>query len=297
MNKDPRIDATDAVVEFAFTDSDFAMIAALAKSKFGLDLQPSKKPLVYSRLAKRLRALKLSTFERYCNLLAQPEGEQEKNHLLSALTTNVTHFFREAHHFTFLRDTIAPSLIDKAKSGQPARLWSAACSAGQEAYSIAAALHAADPDVSKHDIRILATDIDPQMIAKAKAGTYPSDQLDAIPAAYQKTMLGPKSDGNTFQIASHLRGMISFAELNLIESWPMRGKFDVILCRNAAIYFDKSTQTTLWENFARVMIPGGHLMIGHSERLAGPAMTKFKSTGITTYQRQYIADANRVEQE
>ena len=289
--------ASDASVEFAFTDNDFAMIAAMAKSKFGLDLQPSKKPLVYSRLAKRLRALKLPTFERYCALLDHPDGNHEKSHLLSALTTNVTHFFREAHHFDYLRDEIAPKLIAQAKAGHAVRLWSAACSAGQEAYSVAAALHAADPDVGKHDIRILATDIDPQMIAKAKAGLYPKEQLEAIPAPYVKTMVTLDSDDDTLRIATRIRAMVSFAELNLIETWPMKRKFDVVLCRNAAIYFDKATQSKLWDSFAQVIVPGGYLMIGHSERLSGPAMTKFRSTGITTYQRQQNAAENRTEQE
>jgi chemotaxis protein methyltransferase CheR len=273
------------------------MIAALAKVKFGLDLQPSKKPLVYSRLAKRLRALSLPTFEKYCTLLDRPEGESEKSHLLSALTTNVTHFFREAHHFDFLRDKIAPALIAKAKAGKSVRLWSSACSAGQEAYSIAAALNAADPEVGRYDIRILATDIDPLMITKAKEGAYNKEQLAAIPAPYLKIMVCPNPNETTFLMSPQLRQMISFAELNLIESWPMKRKLDVIFCRNAAIYFDKATQSKLWQSFAAVMEPGGHLMIGHSERLSGPAASMFRSVGITTYQKQPQSGTSRLEQE
>jgi len=297
MNIQLRNSADAKTGEFAFTDSDFKMISDLAKTKFGLDLQSSKKPLVYSRLAKRLRALKLSSFEAYCDMLEKTDGENEKSHLLSALTTNVTHFFRESHHFDYLHDKVVPGLCAAAKAGRPVRIWSAACSAGQEAFSIAATLYAANPDVGNLDIRILATDIDPQMIAKAKAGLYPKDQSDAIPNAYRKTMLEHRSEDSMLQMAPKLRDMISFAELNLIEKWPMKRRFDVIFCRNAAIYFDKPTQSTLWQDFAKNLQPGGHLMIGHSERLSGPATQLFESVGITTYQRHQTNDASRVTAE
>lgn len=135
--------------DFSFTDQDFRRIADLANKQYGLFLQPSKKALVYSRLAKRLRTLNLPGFDAYCALLDRPEGETERPFLLSALTTNVTHFFREMHHFEMLRDIIAPQLLEKARNGQVVRLWSSACSAGQEAYCIAAALFAGAPDIIK----------------------------------------------------------------------------------------------------------------------------------------------------
>ena len=272
--------------EFTFSDHDFQMISELANARYGLFLQPSKKALVHSRLAKRLRALKLSSFEDYCALLNKAEGEAERSHLLSALTTNVTHFFREIHHFDFLKDVLMPKLMEKAQAGKPVRLWSSACSSGQEAYSIAAALIAASPKVTKYDIKILATDIDPQVVKTAKRAVYPIEQIAALPTPWRDLLTGsgrPKAED--FNIDLALQKLVSFGELNLIADWPMQRKFDVIFCRNAAIYFDKTTQARLWRRFADVMVDGGHLMIGHSERLSGPAQGAFKSVGITTYQK------------
>lgn len=278
--------------DFAFSDHDFQMISNLANARYGLFLQPSKKALVHSRLAKRLRALKLASFEDYCSLLNKTEGDAERPHLLSALTTNVTHFFREIHHFDFLKDVLMPQLIEKAQAGNPVRIWSSACSSGQEAYSIAAALIAAAPKVSQYDVKILATDIDPQVIQTAKRAVYPTEQIATLPPFWRDLLTGSKrSQSGEFSIDPTLQNLISFGELNLIADWPMRGKFDVILCRNAAIYFDKATQARLWGRFADVMVEGGHLMIGHSERLSGPAQSAFKSVGITTYQKLTGASA------
>ncbi|MCK0095584.1 protein-glutamate O-methyltransferase [Yoonia sp. F2084L] len=278
---------TTSSSDFSFTDQDFRRIADLANKRYGLFLQPSKKALVYSRLAKRLRALNLPDFESYCALLDRPEAETERPFLLSALTTNVTHFFREMHHFETLRDIIAPQLLEKARNGQAVRLWSSACSAGQEAYCIAAALLAGAPDITKYDFRILATDIDPNIITKAKQATYPAEQIEAIPSTWRERLLvSGSAKSQHITIRDELRQLISFGELNLIEDWPMQRKFDVIMCRNAAIYFDKQTQARLWQRFAGVMETGAHLMIGHSERLSGPATTQFESVGITTYRKQ-----------
>ena len=272
--------------DYKFSDSDFQVIAALAKDRFGLDLQPSKKPLVYSRLSKRLRVLGLGCFSEYCKLLKGDQTEQEINHLLSALTTNVTHFFREMHHFDYLVENIAPRLVQRAQAGERIRLWSAACSAGQEAYCIAAVLLSIERQIADLDIRILATDIDPKMIAVAKGARYSIEQRQAIPERFRQFMLDAASGQSQIEMSSEVRNIISFAELNLIETWPMRGKFDVIFCRNAAIYFDKKTQETLWDRFADVLLPGGHLMIGHSERLSGRAESQFQSIGITAYSKK-----------
>jgi chemotaxis protein methyltransferase CheR len=277
--------------EYRFSERDFSIIASLANERYGLFLQPSKKSLVYSRLAKRLRALNLPSFETYCDFLNGPGGDNEQSQLLSALTTNVTHFFREMHHFEFLRDKLAPELLEKAKNGRQVRLWSSACSAGQEAYCIAAALLIAAPEFAHLDVKILATDIDPQILQKARRGCYPLDQLEAIPVTWRSRMLSQKSNiASEIEMHDDLHQMISFGELNLIDHWPMRGKFDVIFCRNAAIYFDKKTQSRLWKRFANHLTSSGKLMIGHSERLNGPAESEFESVGITTYAKITNAD-------
>lgn len=278
--------AGDSLREYAFSDADFGMIADLANRKYGLYLQSSKKTLVYSRLARRLRALRLDSFAEYCALLDAPEGAEEQSHLLSALTTNVTHFFRERHHFEKLQHEIVPTLIEKTRNGGSVRIWSSACSAGQEAYCIAASILAVCPDAGSRDIKVLATDVDPMILEKARAGLYPDDQLEAIPAGFRDLMVArdPSAPGH-FSIRSELRALLSFGQLNLIDSWPMKRQFDVIFCRNAAIYFDKQTQATLWKRFADIVVPSGFLMIGHSERLSGEATACFKSAGVTTYQK------------
>lgn len=271
---------------YAFTDADFRMIADLANRKYGLYLQTSKKALVYSRLARRLRSLGLKNFKDYCALLDMQEGENEESHLLSALTTNVTHFFRERHHFDQLRQDILPDLVARARSGACVRLWSSACSAGQEAYCIAAMVLDACSDAKSLDIKVLATDVDPEIIEKARAGVYPDDQLEAIPAAYGSMMVDHNAGpAGYFAMRPELRGLVSFGQLNLIGEWPMKRKFDVIFCRNAAIYFDKQTQGRLWGRFANILAPGGYLMIGHSERLTGDSARFFKTVGITSYQK------------
>lgn len=273
--------------EYAFSDADFAMIAEMANRKYGLYLQESKKALVYSRLARRLRALSMESFKDYCALLENPECEAEQSHLLSALTTNVTHFFRERHHFDQLRTEILPRLAEKARAGQSVRLWSSACSAGQEAYCMAAMVIETIKDAKSLDIRVLATDVDPVVIEKGRAGLYALDQLDAIPAEFREVMVETTKDAvECFKMRAELRQMVSFAQLNLIGDWPMKRHFDVIFCRNAAIYFDKQTQARLWQRFSQILAPQGYLMIGHSERLSGDAAQFFRSSGITSYQKR-----------
>ncbi|SFS15418.1 CheR family methyltransferase [Yoonia litorea] len=270
------------------SDADFETISEIAKSRFGLDLQPSKRPLVHSRLSKRLRALSIDSFAEYCDRLKRKMDEGEEDHLLSALTTNVTHFFREPHHFAFLRDKIAPQLRKRATSGQPIRIWSAACSTGQEAYSIAGTLIDALPGIINQDVRILATDVDPAVIQTARSATYKADQLSQIPHAIRPLLLDGAPSNGYFTIRQEARRLVRFAPLNLMDEWPMRRRFDLIFCRNAAIYFDKPTQSRLWERFAQSLNNQGHLMIGHSERLSGPACQTMKNVGTTTYQKNSL---------
>ena len=285
------ITATEQGSEYSFSDADFSMIADLANRKYGLYLQSSKKALVYSRLARRLRALHLTRFSDYCKMLDTPEGEAEQSHLLSALTTNVTHFFREKHHFDHLRNDILPSLMKKTLEGSAVRLWSSACSAGQEAYCLAAMILDGWADARSHDIKILATDVDPAILEKAQMGVYPDEQLEAIPASFRQLMVDRTiAPPGHFAMRSELRELISFGQLNLIDTWPMKRQFDVIFCRNAAIYFDKQTQSRLWGRFADILVPNGHLMIGHSERLSGDAALRFRTAGVTTYQKTKATD-------
>jgi chemotaxis protein methyltransferase CheR len=282
--------APPALAEFsgyAFSDADFNAIARRAHQEFGLHLTQSKKDLVYSRLTKRVRLLGLPDFRAYCSLIESDSGAEERTNMLSALTTNVTHFFREDHHFQTLRETVLPPLIAAARQGKRVRLWSAGCSAGQEPYSLAFTVLDMCPDAARLDIRILATDVDPAILARARAGIYSEDERPAIPEAMRARYLQPTPDGRaTFTIADKPRDLITFGELNLMQDWPLRGQFDVLFCRNVAIYFDKPTQARLWARFAGMIPAGGHLFIGHSERVAGPAEASFEGAGVTTYRRK-----------
>jgi chemotaxis protein methyltransferase CheR len=271
-------------VNFPFSDADFLAIAKLAQADFGLHLTPVKKDLVYSRLTKRLRHLGLPDFSSYCQLIDAADGVEERLQMLSALTTNVTHFFREDHHFRMLRETILPPLIAAARSGARLRLWSAGCSAGQEPYSLAFTLLDLCPEAAKLDIRILATDVDPVILARAKAGIYDNEELKTVPQSVRNSHI--TADGNSsFVVGPNARKIINFGELNLMQDWPIKGPFDVIFCRNVAIYFDKETQARLWGRFAGMLTAGGHLCIGHSERIAGALANRLETVGVTTYRK------------
>lgn len=278
-------DPFSATAPQALTDADFAAIARRAYQDFGLHLPPSKKDLVYSRLAKRLRHLGLRDFRAYCSLIDSSGGADERMEMLSALTTNVTHFFREDHHFRLLRDTVLPPLLAVARAGGRVRLWSAGCSAGQEPYSLAFTVLDLCPEAAKLDVRILASDVDPAILRRAQDGVYPAEELKAIPAAMRERFIAQDSAALTFRVNDRARAIVRFAELNLMSDWPMRGPFDVIFCRNVAIYFDKQTQARLWQRFAALTPPGGYLFLGHSERLSGPAEATYRSAGVTAYCR------------
>ncbi|MEO8243397.1 MAG: protein-glutamate O-methyltransferase [bacterium] len=265
------------------SDADFAVIADLAMHDFGLHLTTAKRDLVYSRLLKRLNALGLLQFRDYCALVQGPDGAAERQAMLSALTTNVTHFFREDHHFQLLRDKVLPPLIKAAREGDKVRIWSAGCSAGQEPYSLAFTVLALCPEASRLNIRILATDVDREILARAQTANYPEEELKAIPIDLRR-LIEVLPDGG-FSIGDKARALVTFGQLNLIQQWPVKGPFDVIFCRNVAIYFDKATQSRLWGRFGALMAPGGYLCIGHSERVAGPAEPLFRSVGVTAYRR------------
>ncbi len=270
--------------EFLFTETDFRKIAAMVHGDAGIALPETKATLVYSRLAKRLRALGLSSFHDYCALVADHQGVDERQKMLAALTTNVTRFFREPHHFDHLRDKVLPRLIDQARRGGKVRIWSSASSTGQEPYSIAMTVLAAAPDVANLDVKILATDIDPNVVREAREAIYSHSLLAGMPEDYKRRWTRPVAGRpDHAQIADEARALITFNELNLIGDWPMRGKFDAIYCRNVAIYFDDETQARLWNRFADLLPMDGILYIGHSERVAGPAAARFSPEGITTY--------------
>jgi len=267
--------------EFAMTTRDFREIAAMLYADAGIYLQESKATLVYSRLVKRLRKLNLDNFQDYCQLVASPQGAAERLEMLSALTTNVTRFFREPHHFDHLRAQVLPPMLEAARRGGRVRLWSAACSTGQEPYSIALTLLSLEPNAASLDVKILATDIDPRVVAEAQRGVYPESALAEVPADLRRRYFEPTQQG--WQAVEAMRRLIAFRTLNLNADWPMAGKFGAIFCRNVVIYFDEPTQQAVWSRFADKLEPNGWLYIGHSERVTGPATARFVSEGVTAY--------------
>jgi chemotaxis protein methyltransferase CheR len=278
-------DASLVEGEFAFTGEDFAQIARLLYEQAGITLSESKSTLVYSRLAKRLRTLGLSTFAEYCALVASPRGEDERSAMLNALTTNVTRFFREPHHFDHLREHVLAPRIAALKAGRGRiRLWSAGCSTGQEPYSMAITVLSLLPDAPNLDIKILATDIDTKVLATGREGIYNEDLISAIPPEGRNRWLEKDRATGDWRMGAAARSLISFKELNLIGQWPVKGPFDAIFCRNVVIYFDEPTQEKIWSRFAPLLGEDGRLFIGHSERVSGSG--RWVSDGLTVYRHQ-----------
>lgn len=267
--------------EFPFTWDDFAAVATLMYEISGIHLVEAKATLVYSRLAKRLRILGLSDFAAYRDRLAAPDAADERSAMLSALTTNVTRFYREPHHFTDLLEKRMPALAATARAGGRVRLWSAGCSAGHEPYTMAMTVLEALPEAASLDVRILASDIDPLIVERASAAQYSPDDVEPVPAAVRARHLIRAGGGWT--VSPAVRSLISYRTLNLLADWPMKGKFDVIFCRNVAIYFDDATQSRLFGRFADALKEGGHLYIGHSERANAPGLVP---DGLTAYRRE-----------
>jgi chemotaxis protein methyltransferase CheR len=272
--------------EFHFTADDFRTIAATLHSTAGIALPESKATLVYSRLAKRLRALGLESFREYCALVTDAAGVDERQQMIVALTTNVTRFFREPHHFEHLKEKVLPPLLAAAKRGGSVRIWSAACSNGQEPYSIALSILQLMPDAPEYDIKVLATDIDTQMLAEARAGVYSSQIVAAVPGELRARWF--ERDGDNFRVGEPLRRLTTFNELNLIGDWPMRRQFQAIFCRNVVIYFEEETQAKVFSRFLPLMSPDARLYIGHSERVCGDAAALLETDGVTTYRLRSV---------
>lgn len=276
-------------LEFTMTEADFTAIARILHEDAGILLSSSKSSLVYSRLAKRLRALGLASFKDYCAYVAGASGMGERMTMLAALTTNVTHFFREAHHFDHLKTQLLPPLLAEARRGGRVRIWSAGCSNGHEPYSIALTILSLMPDAAEYDIKVLASDIDPNVVAFGRAGIYDEAALEPVPRELRRRWFSPVAgEGGakpSSEVAEEMRALVAFRELNLIGDWPMRGTFQAIFCRNVTIYFDPPTREKIWYRFCRYLEPGGWLYVGHSERLAGPATPYLAFAGTTAYRR------------
>lgn len=252
---------------YDLSDADFVAIRDILHRIAGIYLTDSKRDLVRLRLARRLRDLGGIDFGQYLEIVRSPDGARELSQMVDLLTTNKTNFFREPIHFDFLRDHLLPELLSE---GRPIRVWSAGCSTGEEAYSLAITILDAVGRRKGHDIRILGTDISARVIEVARAGVYDADAIDLVPDQIRNQYFRPvvQGDGEEgWEVIPEVRSLVRFARLNLMAPWPMRGHFDIIFCRNVMLYFDLATRQRLVERLEAQLRPGGYLFIGHSESL------------------------------
>lgn len=269
--------------EFAFSEADFKKVVTLVGEKTGISISPNKHNMVYSRLARRLRALKFATFKQYFAYLEDENNGRELTDFVNALTTNLTHFFREEHHFTHLAEYLKQLEATKPRAKR-LRIWSAGCSTGMEPYSMAMTIQNAMESLTGWDAKILATDIDTNVLQTGRDGEYVAEAVEKMDPAYLKKYFKKVVGKETYTADSVLKRMITFKMLNLMEPFPMKGPFDAIFCRNVMIYFEKPTQDVLVKKFVEKLAPGGFLYIGHSETVRG-LDDVLHSTGRTIYQK------------
>jgi len=266
--------------------SDFKAVAEMIYGTVGIVLPPGKALLVYSRLAPLVRQTGCVTFANYVDRMRTDETELSR--AVAALTTNHTFFYREAHHFEHFEREVRPELIERLAKRQPVRMWSAGCSSGEEVWSLAMTLLGPDrlpgQQLARHNLRILASDIAPHALSKATEAVYATKDLKPVPGDLRQAWT--KEEGEETRIGDVPRSLVRFRSLNLLGTWPISGKFDVIFCRNVMIYFDNSTKEQLVQRFVDVLAPGGTLYIGHSERVSGPAADHLQLIGPTIYRRR-----------
>lgn len=268
--------------EYSLTDTHYRVVVKLIREYAGISLTDTKQHLVYGRLSRRLRALKLTSFETY--LQRVQEDTEEREEFCNALTTNLTAFFRENHHFEFLARSILPEVARRNAASRRIRIWSAGCSTGEEPYSIAMTVLETLSHLRDWDIRILATDLDSKVLAHGAAGVYGVDRFEKVSPTRIERWFQKSRDGAFFAADESLKRLIAFKQLNLIEPWPMKGPFDVVFCRNVVIYFEKDTQRQIVGEMAKRQNPGDHLLIGHSESMFNVS-DDYELLGQTIYRR------------
>ncbi len=275
--------------DIELSDGDFRRFASLVYESSGINLTEQKKDLLRARLRKRLRALKLNSFKDYFQLVSAKGAEGERKALLDVVSTNKTHFFREARHFDHLREVAVPDWLTSPESQKgPLRIWSAACSSGEEVYTLAMVLQEAFQD--RGDFKILGTDISTQMLGRATSGIYEARHVEEVPQKYLgKHFHALETKGERDQVCygvdSRLASKCAFGRLNLIDqSFPFHSPLDIVFCRNVMIYFDRPTQEALLARIYEVLRPGGWLYTGLSESLLA-VRHSFKTVGPSVYRK------------
>lgn len=269
--------------EFKFTFDDFNFLRKLSNQYSGIQVPDERFDMFYSRLSKRVRKLGLANFKEYCQYL-ENHPDQEFTEFINAITTNLTAFFRENHHFEYLSEVVVPELLIKNKNTRQIRVWSAGCSTGEEPYSIAITLLEHVP--ADWDIKILATDLDTNVLHTAAEGIYAEERVSGVSEKRLKKwfMRGKSSQSGYVKIHPELQHMIRFKQLNLMKDWPMKGYFDFIFCRNVLIYFDRETKIKLVHRYAQILVDNGWLFVGHSESLS-QLSTELELVACTSYRK------------
>ena len=268
-----------------FTEADFTCIRQLVAEHTGINISSQKRHFVYGRLRKRLKMLGLNRFRDYCRLLSSKHND-EIEHFTNAITTNLTYFFRDQYHFEYMAQQMLPVMMDSYQRHKRLRILSAGCSTGEEPYSLAITLRECIDNIDQKDVRILATDLDSSVVAAAARGVYSLSDTDGLEAEtlHRWFLRGKGSQQGMVRVSPELRRLVTFKQLNLMHDWPMQGLFDIIFCRNVVIYFDKTTQCTLFDRFANIMRPGAHLFIGPTENL-NSISDRFRLLGKSIYQK------------
>lgn len=271
--------------EFTFTDQNFNHIRTIVTEHSGIVLSDAKRDMVYSRLVRRLRALGIKKFDDYCTLL-EDQNHKEFTHFINAITTNLTSFFRENHHFEMLANEILPDIMQRNQSSKKIRIWSAGCSTGMETYSIAIVLKEIIPEHQDWDVKILATDLDTNVIDTAAQGIYQADRVTGVSDERMARwfMQGQGANEDKLKVSKELRQMVTFKPMNLLQPFPFKGPIDIIFCRNVVIYFDKETQKVLFDRFANIHANSSYLFIGHSETLYN-VTDRYQLLGNTVYKK------------
>jgi chemotaxis protein methyltransferase CheR len=275
------------------SERQFALLCEIAKTQAGLMISSSKRQMIQSRLTRHLRELRRTDFDAFLKDIVSEKSGPLTNGLISVLTTNVSSFFREKHHFESLERDLLPQMLKKARAGGRVRIWSAGCSSGQEPYSIAILLLKRVPDIASLDIKILGTDIDRKIISRARAALYSNDEANTLSDTDRKVFFETSAnDSHGNKIIGQAANLVSIKPLNLLKDWPMKHQFDAVFCRNVLIYFDAETQQTLWPRFNSVLNDGGYLFLGHSERIQNSESFGFFPCGVTTYQKNGAGKAH-----
>lgn len=275
-------------MEGSLSTRDFARLAAHVQQHSGIRLPPSKRAFLEGRIRKRLRALGIPSFEAYCDWLFQQEGmASEETALINVITTNKTDFFREVHHFDFLRHRGLPSLVEQGRGLQaPLRLWSAGCSNGAEPYTLAMICQDFAAQTPGFQYSIQASDLSTTVLHTAARAIYPHADIEPVPMDLRKRYLLRDTQRDEIRIAPELRRKVSFSQVNLMHSdYKIRPGLDIIFCRNLIIYFDKPTQATVLGRLCAMLKPGGYLAIGHSESITGLSLP-LRQVANTLFQRE-----------